>query len=240
MRALVPIMIVAFPLHALISLFNLLFPVEHFSRRQVGRRPLALLYLTSSSIIHHIDESRLNTSVQQHDGGKVRKVKTLSTIAQLPNVPAVYALYGGQSRGLHVAYVGETTKLKSRILQHLVTRDSSVTTGMHAVSLNPEYVTRVEWWEYPDFADSSVRGAAELLAFDVLAPVLRSRGAPQEQAQKLYQDEEFRNKLRRLFQGEPSGSLSLPPLQERVSALEARMIQLEQRIVELEGKRQDV
>lgn len=163
-------------------------------------------------------------------------MKTPPTIAQLPNVPAVYALYGEQNRGLHVAYVGLATKLKSRIMQHLVTRDSSVTTGVHAVSLNPEYVTKVEWWEYPEFVDLFVLAAAELVAFDVLAPVLRSRGAPQEQAQKLYQDEEFKNKMQLLFKGDPSGYLLLPSLQERVSALETRIIELEHRIVDLEGK----
>src|SRR5215469_8911275 len=143
--------IVAFPLHVLTSIFYPLFHVVHFSIRQAGRLLLSLLYLKSSNIIHHIDESRLKTSVQQRDDGKERKVKTPPTIAQLPNVPAVYALYGGQSRALHVAYVGLATKLKSRIMQHLVTRDSSVTTGIHAVSLNPDFVTRVEWWEYFDF-----------------------------------------------------------------------------------------
>jgi hypothetical protein len=66
--------------------------------------------------MQHIDESRLNISVQEHADGKARNVKTPSTIAQLPNVPAVYALYGGQHRALHVAYVGLATKLKSRIM----------------------------------------------------------------------------------------------------------------------------
>lgn len=163
-------------------------------------------------------------------------MKTPPTIAQLPNAPAVYALYGGQNRGLHVAYVGLATRLKSRIMQHLVTRDSSVTTGVHAVSLNPDYVTKVEWWEYPEFVDPSVLAAAELVAFDVLDPVLRSRGAVPEPAQKLYQDEEFKKKMQLLFKRDPSGYLLLPPLQERVSALEARIIELEQRIVALEEK----
>ncbi len=106
----------------------------------------------------------------------------------------------------------------------------------HAVSLNPDYVTKVEWWEYPDFADSSILAAAELVAFDVLDPVLRSRGAPQEQAKRLYHDESFKSKMRVLFEGEPSGYLLLPPLQERLSALEARIVELEQRLTELEKK----
>ena len=86
----------------------------------------------------------------------------------------------------------------------------------------------------PDFVDASLLAAAELVAFDVLAPVFRSRGAPHEQAQKLYQDEGFKKNMRLLFEEGPSGSLPLPPLQERVSALEAHILELEQRIVELE------
>jgi excinuclease UvrABC nuclease subunit len=46
-------------------------------------------------------------------------------IADLPNRPALYALYGGTGRHAYVAYVGITDKLKRRVAQHLLTRDSS-------------------------------------------------------------------------------------------------------------------
>ena len=75
----------------------------------------------------------------------------LTTITDLPNVPAVYAMYGGQGRSRYVAYVGLGSKLRSRVEQHLIRRDSSVTTGVSAVSLNPDFVTEVRWWEYPAF-----------------------------------------------------------------------------------------
>lgn len=100
-----------------------------------------------------------------------------SALSELPSIPAVYALYGGQGKSAYVAYVGLATQLKPRILQHLVMPNSSVTAGVSAVTLKPEYVTRVEWWEYPDFVDGYVLMAAELIAFDVLDPVLRSRGS---------------------------------------------------------------
>lgn len=51
---------------------------------------------------------------------------SVSTISNLPNTPSVYALYGGRGRGRYVAYVGVANKLKNRIEQHLVRRDSSV------------------------------------------------------------------------------------------------------------------
>jgi len=56
------------------------------------------------------------------------------------------------------------------------------------VVLNPDYVTEVWWWVHPDFAQRHVLEAAELVAFDVLDPALRSLGAPQEKARELYAD----------------------------------------------------
>jgi hypothetical protein len=166
-------------------------------------------------------------------------MKTLSSVSELPNVPAVYALYGGQGQGAHVAYVGLATKLKSRIIQHLVNHDSSVTTGTHAVNLNPERVTRVAWWEHPDFAQLPTLAAAELVAFDVLYPILRSRGTFEEQANRLYSDEAFKSSMRALFEKDPTGCLTIPTLQqalERIEVLEGNMASLEQRITELEQR----
>jgi predicted GIY-YIG superfamily endonuclease len=100
----------------------------------------------------------------------------LSSISELPNVPAVYALYGGEERGHYVAYVGIASNLKRRVVQHLVNRDSSVATGTSAVNINPDYVTGVGWWEHSLFRERRLLEAAELVAFEVLEPVLRSRG----------------------------------------------------------------
>jgi len=159
-------------------------------------------------------------------------MKTPSAISELPNAPAVYALYGGQGKGTYVAYVGLARQLKTRIIQHLVRHDSSVTTGVQTVSLNPDYVTKMEWWEHADFADSSMLAAAELVAFDVLDPALRSRGTIPEQAKRFYKDESFNSTMQILFKGEPSGCLTVPTLQ---SAFE-RIVVLESRIGELEKK----
>jgi hypothetical protein len=164
-------------------------------------------------------------------------MRTLSAISELPNVPAIYALYGGQNNGSYVAYVGLARQLKLRIIQHLVRRDSSVTTGFQAVSLNPDFVTKVEWWEHADFVDPSCLAAAELVAFDVLDPVLRSRGTIPHQAKQFYEDSNFNNKMHILIEGEPSGRLLIPTFQdalERIVTLENRIAELEQRIIELE------
>lgn len=154
----------------------------------------------------------------------------MTSIADLPSRPAVYALYGGRGRGLHVAYVGTARDLRSRITQHLIRRDSSIATGATVVTLNAALVTQVRWWEHPDFADETYLLAAELVAFDALEPVLRSRGQPQEQARQLYADPQFYSQMRAAFADEPTGQLTLPTLQdalERIATLEERLNALE-------------
>ncbi len=90
----------------------------------------------------------------------------LAAISDLPSQPAVYALYGGRGRGLHVAYVGSARDLRNRVTQHLIRRDSSITTGVTVAMLNADHVTQVRWWEHPSFADETHLLAAELLAFE--------------------------------------------------------------------------
>jgi hypothetical protein len=153
----------------------------------------------------------------------------VSSISELPSRPAVYAMYGGQGRGLYVAYVGLASNLRQRLTQHLIRRDSSVVTGTSAVSLNPDLIIEVRWWEHPDFARPEMLEAAELVAFDVLEPVLRSRGAITERARLLHRDEAFRERMRQVFLGD-AGRLTLPTLQqalERISELERRLVLLE-------------
>jgi hypothetical protein len=157
---------------------------------------------------------------------------TLYSIDDLPNKPAVYVLYGGKNRGLHPAYVGITDALKNRIIQHLVGRDSSIATGTSAVGLNPDHVTEVKWWESEEFTRRSALEAAELVAFEVLNPVLRSRGAIKGEAKKLYEDKEFTSKIKKLFQSQPTGRLILPSLSDlalEVSKLKKRISDIEAR-----------
>ena len=139
-------------------------------------------------------------------------------------------MYAGKGQGSYCAYVGVAGKLKQRVLQHFVRRDSSVTTGASAVVLKPEYITEIRWWEHIDFSERHVLEAAELVAFDVLEPILRSRGAIQEKARQLHSDKVFRANMVALFQGEPSGRISLMTLQdafERIAELERRIGKLE-------------
>ena len=129
---------------------------------------------------------------------------------------------------------GELARIR-RVGQHLLRRNSSVTTGVAAVGLNVEHVTQVRWWEDSEFSQSQVLVAAELVAFDVLDPALRSRGAVQEQARRLYDDDSFRERLRRLFTAEPSSCLILPTLAdalEQIADLERRLSVVEAKLAD--------
>jgi len=154
-------------------------------------------------------------------------------LSELPNRPAVYAMYGGQGRRLYVAYVGIADVLKRRVMQHLISRDSSVATATTAAGLNPDHVTEVRWWEHPDFSERHVLQAAELVAFDVLDPVLRSRGAMPDRVKQLHGNKDFCEKMRSVFLGEPTGRLVIPTLQDalqRIAELEQRLAALEERL----------
>lgn len=158
---------------------------------------------------------------------------TVASVAELPNVPAVYALYGGTGRSQYVAYVGIADRLKDRIGQHLIRRDSSIVTGVSTVGLNPDLVTEVRWWTHPDFSDRAVLQAGELLAFDVLEPALRSRGGITGEAKTLYNTSEFRDRMLPLFAGSPAGHLVRPTLHDamlRIAELEREVALLKERI----------
>ena len=94
----------------------------------------------------------------------------------IPRCAAVYAMYGGEPPRTWVAYVGVAGDLAQRLLQHFVNRDSSVVTGASAAGINIDHVRYVRWWEHPEFEHKAAREAAESVAFEVLNPVLRSRG----------------------------------------------------------------
>ena len=137
-------------------------------------------------------------------------------------------MYGGAQTRKYVAYVGITGSLKERITQHLVRRDSSITTGATAVSLNPEKVTEIRWWHHEGFSDGNFLAAAETVAFEVLDPVLRSRGNITEKAKEITSSSEFNVQIRKLLEGEPTGNLVIPNLK---SALD-KIAELERKLAE--------
>lgn len=121
-------------------------------------------------------------------------MKKILTVSDLPNVPAVYSLYGGGERGKYVAYVGIADSLKRRIIQHLVNKDSSISTGTAAAGLNANYVKEVRWWENSYFKNRNALEASEIVAFEILNPVLRSRGKTNQKAKKMNANKIFQEK----------------------------------------------
>jgi hypothetical protein len=153
-------------------------------------------------------------------------MKIASAIGDLPAAPAVYSLYGGTGSRRYVAYVGVADNVRQRIRQHLLSRSSSVVTGVAAVSLNPALVTMVEWWEHDSFQHPVNLKAAELVAFKTLDPVLRSRGNVPEHVEALARDPAFVREMQELFASEPGGRFVRTSLEEvlnRISALDARI-----------------
>jgi hypothetical protein len=92
-------------------------------------------------------------------------------------------MYAGEPPRTWVAYVGMASDLHGRLFQHFVRRDSSVVAAA-AVRLDLDYIRFVDWWEDEQFTDGAVRHAAELVAFDVFEPGLRSRGNPTAAARR--------------------------------------------------------
>ena len=153
-------------------------------------------------------------------------------ISELPAKPAVYTLHGGQGRGKYTAYVGVTSNLKSRIRQHFIRRDSSIVTATSAAMLNPDYVTEIRWWLDSRFEDKHKREAAELIAFDLFEPTLRSRGGISTEAEKKSTELAFEEEMTELFQGEPTGQIETPSLEEALK----RIHSLEQEVADLRAK----
>jgi len=154
-------------------------------------------------------------------------------VADLPNRPALYALYGGTGRHVYVAYVGITDKLKRRVAQHLLTRDSSAATGTSAVGINPDYVTEICWWEHNRFSKPAAREDAELVAFELLDPALRSRKPIGKAARELLKSSRFKKEMERLIKQKPTGHLRIASLEHvwrTLSAFEDRLAKIEERL----------
>jgi hypothetical protein len=159
----------------------------------------------------------------------------MMTIGDMPTLPAIYALYAGRGGNGRCAYVGKTKNLRARILQHLVRRDSSITTGVSAVGLKPEFVTEVRWWADRQFEDAAALGGAELVAFDVLEPDLRSRGKNSKGATSRYRDKIFKRAMTRLL-NHPTGTVRLADMETRLKEVLDRVSKLERRMETLESR----
>ena len=124
------------------------------------------------------------------------------SLFEIPKEPGLYIL---RDRNGEVAYVGISKNIRSRIDQHLYRRDSSITTGVSTTMLNPDFVTKVEWWIDEIFAGKDAREASELIAFNVFNPSLRSRGRPSSAAQEKLRDPGFTEQIQEILGRSPDG-----------------------------------
>lgn len=140
-------------------------------------------------------------------------------------------MHGGEPPRTWVAYVGIAGGIQGRLVQHFYHQNSSVVTRTSAVGVNIEHVTSVEWWEHPLLEDETRRHAAELIAFRVLDPALRSRGNVRHAAAALTEDPEFVAEIEKLLGGGAAGRFFPPRLSrlaEEVKVLDERVKLLEQ------------
>ena len=185
-------------------------------------------------------------AIAADSGAKQKPTQHYDAIADVPDKPAVYALCSGRGEHLSVAYVGETAELKTRLRQHLVTRNSSITSSERAVSVNPDAITFVYWWEDKAFKKDTAREAAELIATEQLHPIMRSNNRVSTAAKdKAELDVAFRQSIEGKFCiNAPTGILTLRTLDDisaqadeimaRVAKLEQHIAKLEQHIAKLE------
>ena len=154
-----------------------------------------------------------------------------SSFRDAPKSPGIYALCAGRGKAMHVAYVGMAGNIRQRLVKHLVERNSSVVTGASPVSLNPDKVSEVRWWVHEDLDKWLEEG--ELVAFQVLRPVLRSRQTKSPPVKAIASQKPFASKMRKLFTGPPSGRIKIPTFQDVLDKLS----ELEQRVSCVEHRR---
>lgn len=105
----------------------------------------------------------------------------------------------------NVAYVGSSGNLRNRIRQHMIDRNSSVVTGVSAAVLNPDKISHICWWCHEDFSDKNRLKAAEMIAFQVFNPSLRSLAPVAKKARGMLENPTFYERMGQLLNGTPTG-----------------------------------
>jgi hypothetical protein len=102
--------------------------------------------------------------------------------------------------------------------------------------LNPDQITSLSWWVHPDFDETVKLKAAEIVAFEIQNPALRSRAGADNAGLTMLADKDFHGKMKMLFKGNPSGIVEFASLADALTAvrnLKIRIEKLEERISKL-------
>ena len=159
-------------------------------------------------------------------------MRSFDEIKHLPQFPGIYGFKGPNDIQGNYSYIGISNRLRERVSQHLLKRDSSVATGASAISLNPDKIAECHWWIHETFGNRETLEAPELIAFGRFNPTLVSRGSPSAKALELSNDKGFRKQMNELFSNVPSGYIKFYDLSWAVNKIK----ELENEISELKKK----
>lgn len=157
---------------------------------------------------------------------EVAKTMIDFSLSSIPKTAGIYAMY---YRSGGVAYVGLSKSLRDRIRDHMTYHNR-----VSATVLNPDNVCCICWWFNPKFSERAYLEAAEVVAFEVLNPSLRSRGKITDRAKAILADQKFHDEMTCLFDGTPSGVFHPKTLDNLVDLV----LELRDRVSELEKQRE--
>ena len=156
-------------------------------------------------------------------------MRSFDEIKHLPQFPGIYGFKRLNNIQDNYSYIGLSNKLRERVSQHLLKRESSVATVATAISLNPDKIAECHWWIHESFGAREYLEAAELIAFERFNPTLVSRGSPSTKALDISNNEDFKKQMEKLFSNVPSGYIKFYDLSWAVNKIK----QLENEILEL-------
>ena len=156
-------------------------------------------------------------------------MRSFDEIKHLPQFPGIYGFKWPNDIQNNYSYIGLSNKLREKVSQHLLKRESSVATVATAISLNPDKIAECHWWIHESFGAREYLEAAELIAFERFNPTLVSRGSPSTKALDISNNEDFKKQMEKLFSNFPSGYIKFYDLSWAVNKIK----QLENEILEL-------
>ena len=131
-------------------------------------------------------------------------MRSFDEIKHLPQFPGIYGFKGPNDIKDNYSYIGLSNKLRERVSQHLLKRESSVATVATAISLNPDKIAECHWWIHESFGAREYLEAAELIAFERFNLTLVSRVTPSTRTLEISNDEVFKKQMDKLFSNVPS------------------------------------